>query len=109
MVPVVVMRPILFPSVNQRLPSGPAVIPSGLLPVGNSVMVPAIAGVVLLVPVAGVVLLVAVGLALPPVPQAVRRRMINPSMPIRTYLRAIGEEMFMMLLSLLTPENNPLD
>src|SRR6266700_3304691 len=40
-----VMRPILLPStsVNQRLPSGPAVIPSGvLLPFerGNSLMVP---------------------------------------------------------------------
>src|SRR5436853_7454529 len=40
-----VMRPILLPSrsVNQRLPSGPAVIPSGLLldvGRGNSLMVP---------------------------------------------------------------------
>src|SRR5438034_1309319 len=38
-------RPILFAefSVNQRLPSGPAVIPSGpllLVGIGNSVMVP---------------------------------------------------------------------
>src|SRR6266852_5846510 len=39
-----VMRPILFvpPSVNQRLPSGPAVIAQGLLPwgKGNSLTLP---------------------------------------------------------------------
>ena len=43
----VVIRPILLPSasVNQRLPSGPAVMPRGLLPAvgtGNSVMTPAV-------------------------------------------------------------------
>jgi hypothetical protein len=46
MTPVVVIRPILLPlfSVNQRLPSGPAVIPSGLLEavgVENSLIVTA--------------------------------------------------------------------
>src|SRR5436305_1002949 len=53
MVPLVVIRPILFPaglvcSVNQRLPSGPAVMPPGkqvspqFVGRGNSVMVPAV-------------------------------------------------------------------
>src|SRR5713226_6626537 len=43
--PPVVMRPIAFPNskVNHRLPSGPAVMPNGPAPVGNSVMVPAAA------------------------------------------------------------------
>src|SRR5260370_41535911 len=44
--PLVVMRPILLApfSVNHRLPSGPAVMPAGLLVsvgVGNSVIAPA--------------------------------------------------------------------
>src|SRR6266568_5465868 len=90
---------------NQRLPSGPAVItPGSLSCAGNSVMVPVITGVVVLVPVSGFVLLVAGGFVLPPVPQAIRRGIIHPSRPNRTNLRANWEEMFMIILSLITTE-----
>jgi hypothetical protein len=87
MVPVGVIRPILFPSlsVNQRLWSGPVVIAEGLLldvGTGNAVRVPA----------ARVPLLVPAELVLPPVPQAVRRSTRSPGMTIRTNLRANGEE-----------------
>jgi len=67
-------------------------------------MVPVITGVVVLVPVAGVVLLVAGGFVLPPVPQAIRRKMIHPSRPNRTNLRASWEEMFIIILSFKTIE-----
>src|SRR6266566_3511674 len=40
MLPLGVMRPMLFDSANQRLPSGPAVIPLGKLAGENSVRVP---------------------------------------------------------------------
>ena len=47
MTPAVVIRPILLPllSVNQRLPSGPAVMPRGTasgVGIGNSVTTPAV-------------------------------------------------------------------
>src|SRR6266851_5201232 len=43
MLPLGVMRPMLFDSANQRLPSGPAVMPLGKLAGENSVMVPTLA------------------------------------------------------------------
>src|SRR6266702_8090406 len=99
MVPVGVMRPIWFPwpSVNQRLPSRPAVIPSGSLPgvgIANSVILPADGAEVLFdPPVDGVLLLVLVGFVLAPVPpQAVRRTMRSPSMPMQTNLWANCKE-----------------
>src|SRR6266699_2549107 len=45
MLPLGVMRPMLFDSANQRLPSGPAVIPLGKLAGENSVRVPTTAQV----------------------------------------------------------------
>ena len=95
----IVVRPA-----NQRLPSVPVAIPEWSLLAGNSVMVPVITGVVVLVPVAGVVLLIADRFLLLPEPQANRRGMIHPSRHNRTNLRAILEEVFMMILSLITTD-----
>jgi hypothetical protein len=94
------MYPILFVpgSVNQRLPSGPVVIPWGLRTVvgsANSVILRADeVGVPVAPPCGSVALLVPVEFVLPPVPpQAVRRtKRISPGMPMRTNLRMNWEE-----------------
>src|SRR6266566_3189409 len=98
MVPLGVMRPIRSSrtSVNQRLPSGPAVIAWRFLAdvTGNSVILPAGEVAVLFdPPFVSVVLLLLVEFVLPPPPQAVRRSMRrSPGILIRINRRATWEK-----------------